>query len=298
LKPLTQVATPEDDARLAREAPACSTNHLEGLAREKRRVTREQAASDHRSRRLRWWWRDRMLHLEGQLPDTDGALVEKALRRLADKASPGPEGTYDPFDARCADALVQMASSKLGTDNDTDRTTVVIHAHRGSLPRIEEGPVISGETFERVLCATRFQVVEEDAGGRVVSGGKVRRTAPPWQRRVLLERDRHCRFPGCASTYWLHPHHIVHFVDGGETTTENQVLLCGRHHRFLHEHGWKVEGDPGSVLRFLSPDGRIFESGIPTRPSDSSEAGTGPPGDASSSGEPARRPRRSSGRSP
>ena len=281
LKPLTYVADPSQDAMLAKEAPSCSANHLEGLARQKRRVTREEAQRDHRSRSLRMWQKDRMYHLQGQIPDTDGALVELAIRRLAEKASPDPEtGLYDSFETRCADALVQLASSKLGTDNDVDRTTVVIHASASDLSsaRIEDGPVISAESLKRVLCGTRFQLVEEDGEGRVVAAHKVGRTAPPWQRRVLFDRDRHCRFPGCSSTYWLHPHHIVHYTDDGETTLDNQVFICGRHHRFVHEHKWRIEGDPASVLRFITPDGRVFESGIPKKPPPDPPGGKSPPG--------------------
>jgi hypothetical protein len=39
---------------------------------------------------------------------------------------------------------------------------------------------------------------------------------------------------------------------------DNLVLLCGYHHRFLHEHGWSIEGDPGDKLVFRKPDGRIY----------------------------------------
>jgi hypothetical protein len=32
----------------------------------------------------------------------------------------------------------------------------------------------------------------------------------------------------------------VHWADGGETTKENLMLLCGRHHRLLHEGGYTI----------------------------------------------------------
>ncbi|HXW35643.1 MAG TPA: DUF222 domain-containing protein, partial [Acidimicrobiales bacterium] len=203
LKPLTEVADAKDDASLAEEAPSCSVRHLEGLAREKRKVTREEAARDHRSRSLRLWWKDRMLHLAGELPDTDGALVEKAIRRLADTASADPvSGRYEPFGARCADALVQMSSGSLEADNDVERTTVVVHVQEtpgATAPlqtrppgqngtgssisaRIEEGPVIADETLRRLLCGCRIQAVEEDESGKVKGLGQMQRTASPWQR--------------------------------------------------------------------------------------------------------------------
>lgn len=281
LKPLTEIGGPADDERLSKEAPSCSTEHLEGLVKKRRRVSAEQARKDHRSRRLSMWWKDRMLLLHGEVPDTDGAILEKAIRRLAQKASPDPSsGIYEPFEARCADALVALASSELSLA-DPDLTTVVVHTDASvSSPRIEEGPVISRASAERLLCDTRLQEVKEDDTGAVTSMEKVRRTASPSQRRVLKERDRHCRFPGCSYRYFLESHHMVQFKDGGPTTVGNQVLVCSRHHRFLHEHGWRIEGDPSSVLRFVSPDGRVLETAVPSRhkpPGDGPPGGAGPP---------------------
>jgi hypothetical protein len=50
-------------------------------------------------------------------------------------------------------------------------------------------------------------------------------------------------------------HHIHHWADGGETKLDNLVLLCRRHHRFVHEHGFRVERSDTRV-RFMRPDGR------------------------------------------
>jgi hypothetical protein len=54
---------------------------------------------------------------------------------------------------------------------------------------------------------------------------------------------------------WLHAHHVVHWADGGPTDADNLILLCGYHHRLVHERGWRVE--PGSH-EFVRPDGRSY----------------------------------------
>ena len=59
-------------------------------------------------------------------------------------------------------------------------------------------------------------------------------------RRALLIRDRGCRFPGGASTYRLHGHHVRNRAKGGETSLDNLVLLCPFHHRLVHEGGFDV----------------------------------------------------------
>jgi HNH endonuclease len=57
----------------------------------------------------------------------------------------------------------------------------------------------------------------------------------------------------------------VHWRDGGETDLDNLILLCGRHHRLLHEQHWQLCGrlsQPESV-EFRRPDGRAI---TPYRP--------------------------------
>jgi hypothetical protein len=32
----------------------------------------------------------------------------------------------------------------------------------------------------------------------------------------------------------------MHSVDGGETSVDNTLMLCSRHHRLLHEDGYRL----------------------------------------------------------
>ena len=41
-----------------------------------------------------------------------------------------------------------------------------------------------------------------------------------------------------------HAHHITHWADGGATSLDNLVLLCGHHHRTIHHTPW---GSPRST---------------------------------------------------
>ncbi|MGI8607833.1 MAG: HNH endonuclease signature motif containing protein, partial [Candidatus Dormibacteria bacterium] len=53
---------------------------------------------------------------------------------------------------------------------------------------------------------------------------------------------------------WCEGHHIVHWINGGQTIVENIVPLCFRHHFMVHEGGWTIEKtDVGLV--FLPPAG-------------------------------------------
>jgi hypothetical protein len=95
----------------------------------------------------------------------------------------------------------------------------------------------------------------EDAAGQTVDVGRKSRTIPAALRRALHARDTGCRFPGCSNRRSCDGHHVVHWIDGGETRLSNLVLLCRRHHRYLHEHGFTIAQRVGELV-FLDPAGR------------------------------------------
>jgi hypothetical protein len=37
-------------------------------------------------------------------------------------------------------------------------------------------------------------------------------------------------------------------------------MLCGYHHRVVHEGGWRIEGHPDDELRFVHPGGRALST--------------------------------------
>src|SRR2546423_12704375 len=113
-----------------------------------------------------------------------------------------PPTQEDSLDARRADALVALASERVGADPDPDRATLVVHAELTALAseesgsELEEGPVLHPETARRLACDCRLQVVLEE-GGRVLGIGRASRNVPPWLLRQVRRRDFGCIFPGC-----------------------------------------------------------------------------------------------------
>ena len=81
------------------------------------------------------------------------------------------------------------------------------------------------------------------------------RLVQPALRRALEARDRGCRFPGCSHERWLDAHHVVHWADGGETSLDNTLLLCSRHHRLLHEGGFAIRADTNGEWQFQNARG-------------------------------------------
>jgi predicted restriction endonuclease len=64
-------------------------------------------------------------------------------------------------------------------------------------------------------------------------------------RRLVEERDRHCTHPGCTATEFLDIHHVIPWEHGGPTDLANLALLCGHHHRWLHDRADAPAGTSG-----------------------------------------------------
>ena len=137
-------------------------------------------------------------------------------------------------------------------------------AAAGSQTVLDEagGIHVSAETARRVACDAATVTMRHGAGGEILDVGRRTRTLSPALRRALAARDRQCRFPGCANLR-CDAHHIEHWADGGRTALDNLVLLCRRHHRAVHEEGFRVTRDPAGGVQFLRPDGRPLASAPP-----------------------------------
>ena len=98
--------------------------------------------------------------------------------------------------------------------------------------------------------------------GRPVSVGRDRRILPARTRRLIEDRDRGCRIPGCSATRFVEIHHLDHWADGGATDYDTQVSLCPFHHDAHHRGDITVTGDP------TRPDGLTVTNrhGLPIRP--------------------------------
>jgi hypothetical protein len=63
--------------------------------------------------------------------------------------------------------------------------------------------------------------------------------------KALVLRDAHCAFPGCRRPpIACDAHHIIHWIDDGDTSLDNLVLLCRTHHTIIHTTPWQVRLNP------------------------------------------------------
>lgn len=285
LRPVVELADEKTDAfwadRAARVRPATLWRELE----RRRKLDQQKEREARRLRSLRIG-RDQdlpLVYLDATLPAEEGAAVEEALRKRAEQVVLGDDPS-EPREARMADALVELVTSKSG--GGPVRPVLVVHADAevllgaegGELPmhssggcdealpgpgrpllaETESGDRLSPEAIRRLVCDASVEWVLEDRDGRPVGVGRQGRTIPPWLDRLLRHRDPVCRFPGCERVKWLVAHHIVHWADGGPTDLANLARLCVAHHCLIHEGGWRISGDPHWELRFHDPGGRAL----------------------------------------
>jgi hypothetical protein len=259
------MATADTEAGLIEEALGLSNALLD---RKARRANPPSVSEEKEAHRVRALWIQRTLDgasgsLTAHLPNVELEIVETAIRDRADKIPVNPEtGLFDSYSTRMADGLVEVCAT---TGDTTSPPQVSAYIDLDALTEDKPGPhelgsgaLIPNETARRLCCDAVVETVITD-GSAVIGVGRNSRTVPGWLRRLVYHRDgRQCRFHGCDNTNWLQVHHIVHWSKGGTTDLDNLILLCGFHHRHLHEKGWHITGGPGENKVFRKPDWTPF----------------------------------------
>jgi hypothetical protein len=102
------------------------------------------------------------------------------------------------------------------------------------------GPITATEA-QLIGCDATVSRIITDGASQILDVGRATRTIPPALRRAVAARDRTCVGPGChRPPEHCDVHHIVFWEHGGETSLDNTVLLCRRHHGMVHLKQWRV----------------------------------------------------------
>jgi hypothetical protein len=105
---------------------------------------------------------------------------------------------------------------------------------------------ISTDTVERLVDSRGLQNVTLNEKGRVLALGSTQRCFTASQRRAITLRDGGCVIPGCTTPAgWCEVHHVIPWRDGGETHTDNGVLLCWGHHQRIDTGPWRISMPDG-----------------------------------------------------
>ncbi len=180
-----------------------------------------------------------------------------ALVALAQLAVRGGRWHRSPFEivvTVSADTLADRGAPTSQVTRHDDRAPAAPGAPAPA--SVADGAFLSNHAVRRLACDAGILLVCETDRGEPLSVGRKTRTIPTAIRRALRRRDGdRCQFPGCTHRAFLEGHHFEHWVDGGATALTNLVLLCGFHHRFLHEHGYTGTIDEDGVATFVTERG-------------------------------------------
>lgn len=156
---LCRFATPQEQSRLIRWAEGVSCAAIRHRGDVAARTSPDQVLEAEQARTLSWWFTDegRRMGLQGDFPAAQGAVIVRAIERMADRipVMPGEDARDDGRDdgradgrydrpARCADALAAICSASVAADPDPDRASVLIHAQADATGRLGSFEVEGG----------------------------------------------------------------------------------------------------------------------------------------------------------
>jgi hypothetical protein len=105
---------------------------------------------------------------------------------------------------------------------------------------------LSAATIRRLACDAKVIPIVLGTNSEPLDVGRCERLVTRAMRRALNTRDRGCVVCG-APPIMCDAHHLISWIDGGETKLSNLALLCRRHHTDLHQGRWTIKIANGKV---------------------------------------------------
>ena len=269
------IADPGAEAELLATAPRSSLRGLEERARAVRDAARPAETearyrAAHAGRDLSMW------------VDTDGA-GRLAWRGAPDalaglKAAVAPfvkeqltlarrEGRNESYGACAADALCALADAGTGSGADGKRRARPVLRARFDLPAYVRGRTQAGEICEiEGVGPVPVSVIERLArehpivdvvltqGRDVTRIAHLGRSGDTYLKAAIEWRDPYCRIDGCAATDGLEIHHTTRVTDGGISSMDTEVRVCGHHHDLITHRGYRLDGSHRQGWRLEPPE--------------------------------------------
>ena len=216
----------------------------------------EEARAARRTSLAMWEDDEGTCHGRFRIPLRHGQMLRKAIQSLTNPVRPetvdrSPIDHDLPSPVRAGIAFTQVLeaidSHWLPTSGGVGATIVVTMTHQQLLDdlaaagvcALDTGGQISAAEARRPAC--RAGIIPMVLGSRSVildAGTKTRFHTEP-MRIAMGVRDHGCTAQGCdVPPSMCHAHHDTSFSRGGATSVANGRLLCGHHHRRIHDPGY------------------------------------------------------------
>jgi hypothetical protein len=264
VRAVVDTATPETDRDLREKARQCSVHQLTQLSRVAKGASSASAKADYERRSVRF--NDTFRTVTAQLPPESYTEVRSSLENRARQL---PSDGETRWDQRVCDAFLEtVRSAGRPRSSRSAGSHVVVHVPLEAVTdetselagELERGEMICGETVRRIACDATIVVALDDDVGHTMYEGRARRFPTDAQRREIMRRDRHCRFPGCTNVTFTNVHHVAPWKPDGRTDLDNLVLLCEHHHHRVHSREWTMSGNANEELTFVGSNARAMTS--------------------------------------
>ncbi len=188
------------------------------------------------------------------VPVVTGHVDPGVLDRLAAALLPGPDAKTSSRDGRDGPNSPQGPGGQDGKAEAARRRLAEQAARQIVLAHAAD--LMSGPAGLADYLRTGLLNGPAAAVSLPLDTGAATETIPAHLRRLVITRDRRCRFPGCGQPpAACQPHHILPRSKGGRTCLTNLLLLCVFHHLIaVHRWGWGIVLLPDGTVTATSPD--------------------------------------------
>jgi hypothetical protein len=194
-------------------------------------------------------------HGRFRIPSLHGQILRKFLQALT---SPVRSTNSDideelPTSVRNGVAFTQLLEAipakslpKAGGCSATIVVTMTLEQLTAALEAagvctLDTGGQLSASEARRLACAAGIIPAVLGGRSRVLDVGRRRRLHTEPMRIAMGLRDQGCTAVDCdRPPAMCHAHHDIAWAAGGSTDVEHGRLLCGHHHRRIHDHRYRV----------------------------------------------------------
>jgi hypothetical protein len=151
--------------------------------------------------------------------------------------------------------LFEIARRALGGPEDVGRASYQVavsrceECGRTSIDAAGRSEVVDDAVAEMAMCDGQHL---GDVERPHVGAPRATQTIPPAVRRHVMRRDHmRCVVPGCRNHWFVDVHHLDPRCEGGGHDPERLAVLCGSHHRAVHQGRLWLDGNAsaGFVVR-------------------------------------------------
>jgi len=190
----------------------------------------------------------------------DGAMVGErradalAALVLADRAPAASGDLPVPAVRAHLDVVIDLRTLLGMADNPAEL------AGAGSCPCAVGADVIRDLLRDPDVAVTMRRLVTDPMTGHLLDVGRRTYEVPAALRRLVVGRDRTCRFPGCRRRAdRCQIDHATAWDEGGGTSIANLGVLCTRHHQLKTHARWQIDhSKPDGSCTWTSPQGRTY----------------------------------------